>query len=182
MEELDIAAFLDRLKPYNLRPIERVVLGHTGTVQLLLSLLIDDPVDVKVLGQTTVDGVLMRDTSLVRRSDGQEVAHATSVIMIERNSKEVVADVQAGQLGIGQIAVKHKIPTERRIVVIEVKPASLGRSYTMEGPGLSYTITETFLRGLFGGPVTDRSSEHLRMTSNPSGTGANSGRAGVAGG
>ena len=150
-EELDIAALLDRLKTNNLRPIERVVLGHTGTVQLLLSLLLDDPVDIKVLHQSTQDGVLIRETSLVRRSDGEEVAHALSKISMELNAQEVIADALAGQLGIGQIAIKHMIPTERRIVDLEVKRDTLSRTYTMTGPGLSYNITETFPRDLFRG-------------------------------
>ena len=51
MEELDIPGALERLKPYDLSPIERVLAGHTGTVQLLLSLLFGEPVDVVLIGQ-----------------------------------------------------------------------------------------------------------------------------------
>ncbi len=61
MEELDIPGALERLKPYSLSSIERVLTGHAGTVQWLLSLLFDEPVDVVLIRQHELDGQIHRE-------------------------------------------------------------------------------------------------------------------------
>ncbi len=65
------------------------------------------------------------------------------------DGREVLVDVREGKLGIGQIAVKHRIPTERRIREITVTPSQISRKYIMQGPGLYYTVTEVFPRDLY---------------------------------
>jgi hypothetical protein len=175
MEELDIEGALKRLGPYGLRPIERVLAGHTGTVQLLLSLLFNEPVDVVLIGQTELDGVIHheihREVSLrLRKRDpqwgselGDEVCRAETVIDTQRNAPEVLEHVREGKLGIGQIAVLLHVPVTRTINTIEVTPGAIRRQYTMENlgqwhrgacgrpaaPALHYVITEVFPRELF---------------------------------
>ncbi len=149
MEELDIPAILARLKPYNLSPIERVLAAHTGTVQLLLSLYFGSPVDVTLVEQSEEMGEIRRRASLVVSCTGQEACFARSVIPLSVNNREVLADVREGKLGIGQIAVKHRIPTERRIREIAVTPMQISRKYVMQGPGLYYMVTEVFPRDLY---------------------------------
>lgn len=148
-EELDIAAVLARLKPYNLSPMERVLAAHTGTVQLLLSLYFGSPVEVALVEQSEEMGELRRRASLVVSCTGQEACFAHSAIPLSANSREVLADVWEGKLGIGQIAVKHRIPTERRIREINVTPSQICRKYVMQGPGLYYAVTEVFPRDLY---------------------------------
>ena len=158
-EELDIAAVLAELEPHNLSPIERVLAAHTGPVQLLLSLHFGTPVDVKLVEQREEHGELRRQAVLVLRRTGQEACFARSVIPIGANGPEVLADVRAGTLGLGQIAVRHRIPTERRVLEIAVTPAQVRRSYVMRGPGLHYRITEIFPRDLYRvgfGPMPPR--------------------------
>ena len=149
MEELNIPAVLERLAPYHLGPVERVLAAHTGTVQLLLSLYFGSPVDVTLVEQTEELGEIRRRVSLVVRCTGQEACFARSVIPLSANKAKVLADVREGQLGIGQIAVKHRVPTERRIREIEVTPTQISRKYVMQGPGLYYLVTEVFPRELY---------------------------------
>ena len=149
MEELNIPAVLERLKPYGLGPIERVLAAHTGTVQLLLSLYFGSPVDVTLVEQAEEMGEIRRRVSLVVRRTDQEACFARSVIPLSANSKEVLADVRDGVLGIGQIAVKHRIPTERRIREVNVSSSQISRKYIMQGPGLYYVVTEVFPRELY---------------------------------
>jgi chorismate-pyruvate lyase len=149
MEELDIPAVLARLDGHRLGPVERVLAAHTGTVQLLLSLYFGSPVDVALVEQTEEHGEIRRRVSLVVRSTGQEACFARSVIPLSANRPEVLADVREGVLGIGQIAVKHRIPTERRIRGIKVTPSQIARRYIMQGPGLYYAVTEVFPRELY---------------------------------
>ncbi len=161
MEELDIPGALERLKPYDLSPIERVLAGHTGTVQLLLSLLFGEPVDVVLIGQFEPAGrhEIHREVSLRLRHREVEVCHAVSIIDLKRNSQQILAAIQEGRLGLGQIAVKYSMPIERTIKTIEVDEGQISREYTMEGRvfrdpdflELHYSIMEMFPRGVFGG-------------------------------
>jgi len=146
---LDIPAVLARLKPYNLSPIERVLAAHTGTVQLLLSLYFGSPVDVTLVEQSEEVGEIRRRASLVVSGTGQEACFARSVIPLSANNREVLAGVREGKLGLGQVAVKHRIPTERRIREITVTPRQICRKYIMQGPGLYYAVTEVFPRDFY---------------------------------
>ena len=149
-EELNIAAVLEGLKPYeDLNGIERILAAHTGTVQLLLSLLFGEEVVVVVLDQEERDGCAFRSVQLRTINTDILVCGAISIIDYQRCSGGVVVDVREGKLGLGQIAVKHEINTVRTITGLEVEPASIKRNYTMEGKGLYYEITEIFPRDLF---------------------------------
>jgi chorismate-pyruvate lyase len=101
--------------------------AHIGTVQLLLSLYLGSAVDVILVEQTEEMREIRRRVSLVVRCTGQEACFAQSVIPLSANKAEVLADIRDGQLGIGQIAVKHHIPTERRIRDIDVTPIQISR-------------------------------------------------------
>ena len=86
--------------------IERVLAAHTGTVQLLLSLWWDEEVIVEVDGpQTRAEGRLRRAATLKLKHSGRVVAQAISYIDLERNAPAVLADIEAGTRGIGQIAI-----------------------------------------------------------------------------
>lgn len=158
MEELDIPGALERLRPYGLGPIERVLAGHTGTVQLLLSLLFNEPVDVVLIGQREIESrhEIQREVSLKLRHRETEVCRAISSIDLERNSQVVLQYIREGRLGLGQIAVTCNVPIKRTINTIDVTEDQISREYTMEGlePGrlfihLHFEITEMFPREMF---------------------------------
>ncbi len=154
MEELDIPGALERLKPYSLSSIERVLTGHAGTVQWLLSLLFDEPVDVVLIRQHELDGQIHREVSLKLRYREIEMCRAVSVIDLDLNAPLVLHHIREGRLGLGQIAVMYNVPIKRTINTIEVNQELITRQYTMEGddPGhqiLHYVITESFPRMLY---------------------------------
>ncbi len=149
MEELDIPALLRRLERLQLSPMERVLLAHTGTVQLLLSLYFGCVVDVKLRAQVEKEGELRREVSLVVQCTGEEVCFAASVIPLSANDPSVLADVRGAKLGLGQIAVKHRVFIERRIIEIAATASQISRKYVMRGPGLHYLVTEVFPRRLY---------------------------------
>lgn len=151
-EELQIPEVLERLKPYgDLVPIERVLAAHTGTVQLLLSLWFNEPVDVQLLDQREVHEEIRRRVALVCRHTRREVAMAKTIIPIRRNSQEILEDVRAGKLGLGQIAVARQVRTTRKVTKLGVLDHYLTRTYVMEGDGLHFVIEETFSRKLYRG-------------------------------
>ena len=148
-EELHIPEVLERLKPYELAPIERVLAAHTGTVQLLLSLWFNEPVDVNLLEQLEVHEEIRRRVALVRRGTRIEAARAKTIIPIQRNSPEILEDVRAGELGLGQIAVSRQIRTTRKMTRLVVNDHYVTRTYLMEGDGLHFVIEESFPRQLY---------------------------------
>lgn len=154
-EELLIPEVLDRLKEYSdLRPIERVLAAHTGTVQLLLSLWWNEPVEIIVESQTEDDGKIHRRVALTCHNSGLVAAHAESIIPIALNDREVIADVRSCELGLGQIVVKHELQTVRTLHEVQVAPHELSRFYsiTTTGPalarplGVHFEIRESFPR------------------------------------
>ncbi len=149
MEELDIPAALRRLEPYRLSRIERVIVAHGGTVQLLLSLYFGAPVGVKLLQQSEMRGEIHRDVSLVLTSSGEEVCFARSIIPLASNDPAILDDVRQGKLGLGQIAVKHRILSERWVTRITATSLHLSRKYVITGSGLRFVVTEDFPRRLY---------------------------------
>lgn len=153
MEELIIPEVLAGLEPYDLNPIERVLLAHTGTVQLLLSLWFKDTVQVRVSEQATNSIGTDRAVDLALASSGLVVCRANSWIPDAHNCDEVKELVEAEELGLGQIAVKLQINTVREIQELAVDEGIIWRRYIMSGKGLRYIITEEFPRGLYRWPT-----------------------------
>ena len=118
--------------------------AHTGTVQLVLSLYFNDPVEVTLLEQSEAPGRIERRVALTRRLGGARVALAESVIPIDQNQDQVLEAVRKGELGLGQILAKYGLPVRRELTGLEVDRKSLQRRYTIQGPGVHYQIQEEF--------------------------------------
>jgi len=149
MEELDISSVLERLNGHNLNRIERVLVAHTGTVQLMLSLWFGEPVDVIVKSQVEQGTTLIREVALTLRKTRLKVCHAKSQIPLDLNSQVVVEEVKRRQIGLGQIATSLNILSQRVLISLEVTPTTLSRTYVMVGPGLRQVIEERFPRKLY---------------------------------
>ena len=153
IEVLNIPELLRTLNGSQLSPIERVLVGHTGTVQVLLSIWFNDPVEITVVDQYERGGCIYREVNLVLCTSGAVVCRATSEIPSARNRADVLEDVRASQLGIGQIAAKHRIPTERSLVDFQVEDETITRTYEMVGKGLCYLVTERFPRAIYANSI-----------------------------
>jgi len=150
-EKLDIDGLLAQLSGWRLSRIERVVAGHTGTVQWLLSLWFDESVEVRSLGQQEFEGWIERQVELVLARRRVVVCEASSRIRVAEADPAVLARVRDRRLGIGQIAVELGIPTRRSIRSIGVTPEHIERDYVMRGPGLHYEVRERFSRARLSG-------------------------------
>lgn len=147
MEELDFQALLDRFNAQGFEPWERVILGHFGTVQTLLSLIFNAPVVVKLIDQTEDDGVIIRQTHLVA---GQyAVCYATSHIGRSQNRADIIGEVLAGKLGLGQIVAGLGMVNRRDLTNVGRNDYQFWRRYFLLGPGLRLEITEVFPREPF---------------------------------
>lgn len=147
MEELDLKSLVAEVSSRNLSPLERILLGHNGTVQSLLSIIFKTPVEVKVLEQREDTEGIVRRVELLA---GEIIAAtAQSFIPLEGNGQEVLALVRQQKLGLGQIASFFSISTSRALYDLGANDVEIWRSYIMEGPGLLFKIRETFQRAVF---------------------------------
>jgi len=163
MEELDFQGLLDHFREKGFQKGEQVILGNFGTVQTLLSLIFETPVNVCDIKMEEKNGDIIRMVNLKAgpglfrhlRSHGWEpagqllVAQATSRIPIDRNSFDVLHSITSGKLGLGQIVVTYQIPNRRILQEVGRNKEAFWRTYTIEGPDLFLEIHEHFPREPF---------------------------------
>jgi chorismate-pyruvate lyase len=147
VEELDFQALLDVFRSRGFQTGERVILGHFGTVQTLLTLVFNTPVTVRLVHQEHVSGAIRREVKLMAAN--RVVCEATSHILEERNRPEVLKDIWSGERGLGQIILLHAIPNKHRLITVHHDPNSFSRKYNISGPGLDIDICESFPRQPF---------------------------------
>ncbi|MEM2760837.1 MAG: chorismate pyruvate-lyase family protein [Nitrososphaerales archaeon] len=107
---------LERQSNIKLRKSHKILLAEIGTVEQVLSILLNMPVIVEVKKQALKDYKIERE--VVLRANNKELMHATTEIDVRALPSAVVADIKEGKLGIGTILSKHKLETFRRIVEI----------------------------------------------------------------
>lgn len=107
---------LEKQSGIKLKKSHKVLLAEIGTVEQVLSILLDSPVTVEVKRQVVKDYKIERE--VVLRADNEDLIHATTEIDVRALPSGVVADVKEGKLGIGTIIAKHKLETFRRIVEV----------------------------------------------------------------
>lgn len=147
MEELDFQALLDRFRKGGFTRGEKVILANFGTNQTLLSVIFDKPSHLRLIDQREKKGTINRLVNLVY---GDTVCCiANTEIPRDRNRKDVIFDIAAGQLGLGQIVVKHNLPNRRALLDVGRDTVSFWRTYAIEGPEVYLKIHEHFPRQPF---------------------------------
>lgn len=145
VEELELDSLLGSLKSFDRG--ERIILGHFGTVQTLLSLILGQPVGVKLLDQHEEDGVIVRRVEFA--AGDYALGLALSRIPRSKNRAYVIDDIVAGKLGLGQIIAAHKLSTWRKLSDLGKDDSSFWRTYRIVGPRVDLQICETFFRQPF---------------------------------
>ncbi|MFN4337111.1 MAG: chorismate pyruvate-lyase family protein [Candidatus Nitrosocaldus sp.] len=131
---------LEDISGIKLSKVERLLLAEVGTVEQLLSILVDTPVSVKVLEQKedSKHNIIERRVNIL--TTDYILMDAESRIRMDVLPEAVVQDIRARRLGIGSIIVKHRLETFRRIVEI-------GCCYSSEqGYGRKYRDASTIYR------------------------------------
>ena len=147
MEELDFQALLDRFHRDGFTRGEKVILSNFGTNQTLLSVIFDKPSHLRLIDQKEVDGIINRAVNLVY---GDTVCCiANTVIPRDRNRDDIILDITAGHLGLGQIIVTHNLPNRRLLLDVGRDQVSFWRTYAIEGPEIYLKIHEFFPRKPF---------------------------------
>jgi chorismate-pyruvate lyase len=107
---------LEKQSGIKLKKSHKILLAEIGTVEQVLSILIDSPVTVEVKRQVVKDYKIERE--VVLRANNEDLIRATTEIDVRAMPSGMVADVKEGKLGIGTIIAKHKLETFRRIVEV----------------------------------------------------------------
>lgn len=147
MEELDFGALLDRFKKDGFTRGEQVILSNFGTNQTMLSIIFGIPNRLKLVDHREKDGLMIRIVELYCGDD--LVCFANSEIPHDRNLPEVMLDIAAGSLGLGQIVVKHNLPNRRILLDVARDRPGFERTYAIEGPSIYLKIHEYFPREPF---------------------------------
>ena len=106
MEELDFKGLLDRFGQDGFQRGEQVILANFGTNQTLLSLIFGVPNRVQLVDQRERDGEIKRQVHLI--CGETIVCFANTRIPMAKNRRDVLLDISAGTLGLGQIVVLHR--------------------------------------------------------------------------
>lgn len=147
MEELDFQALLDRFAKDGFQKGEQIVLANFGTNQTLLSLIFQEPCNVRLINQKEEEGIINRQVHLFF---GETVpCLANTKIPKARNRDDVLSDIIAGSLGLGQIVVLHNLPNRRILLDIGRNSHAFWRTYAIEGPEVYLEIHEYFPREPF---------------------------------
>jgi hypothetical protein len=147
VEELDFKSLLDLFNEGGFTRGEQVILANFGTNQTMLSIIFGVPNRLKLVDHRERDGEMIRIVELYCGDD--LVCFANSNIPYDRNLKEVMLDIAAGSLGLGQIVVKHNLPNRRALLGVGRDRAGFERTYAIEGPSIYLKIHEYFPREPF---------------------------------
>jgi chorismate-pyruvate lyase len=147
MEELDFGQLLEVFKKDKFTRGEQVILANFGTNQTMLSIIFQEPNRLKLAHHREKDGEIARRVELY--CGEYFVCLATSTIPEADNLPEVVQDVCSGTLGLGQIIVKHNLPSRRNLLEVGRNSHAFWRTYAIEGTSVYMKINEYFLREPF---------------------------------
>jgi len=114
---------LEGLTGVRLNTAEKILLAEIGTVEQILSIIVDANVKIRVIRQVEYkDGVIEREVSI--SCDDEPIIIARSRIDANLLPKDVADDIKGKRLSLGKIIHKHSLETYRRIVEIGYDHAS----------------------------------------------------------
>lgn len=113
---------LEKRSKIKLNKSQKIVIAEIGTVEQVLSILLDSPITVKVKKQVIKNGVIEREVLLRKEGSKDDLIHAVTQINTDGLPNDVIADIKSGKLGIGTIISKYGLETFRRIVEVGYDP------------------------------------------------------------
>ncbi|AIC15005.1 hypothetical protein [Nitrososphaera viennensis] len=111
---LKMIAALERRKGVALSTEQKILLAETGTVEQVLSILAGSAVEVKVVRQALVDGIIRRE--VVISANGRPLVRARSKIYCKFLPAQIVRKLMQGKGGIGTVIHNAGLETCRRLV------------------------------------------------------------------
>ncbi len=119
---LPIIRCLEDKAGIRLRLAEKILLAEVGTVEQMLSIILDSSIRVSVVRQVEQDGIIEREVSI--SNNDESIIIAKSIIYADTLPNAVLDDIRGRRLSIGSIINKHSLEAFRRILEIGYDPAS----------------------------------------------------------
>jgi chorismate-pyruvate lyase len=95
---------------------QKLLLAETGTVEQVLSILVQAPVQVSVVEQTAVNGIIKRKVAISKKGSDRPLIVARSKVYTKSLPTRIVWDIMQEKGGIGTILHNAGIETHRRLV------------------------------------------------------------------
>lgn len=95
---------------------QKILLAETGTVEQVLSILVQAPVHVSVTKQETSDGIIKREAVISRKDSNAPLIRARSKAYTASLPAKVVQGLLEKKGGIGTILHNAGLETRRRLV------------------------------------------------------------------
>lgn len=125
---------------------QKLLLAETGTVEQVLSILVQAPVQVNVVRQTAVDGIVRRKVKISRKGSDRPLILARSKIYTKSLPAKVVRDIMQGKSGIGTILHNAGIETHREMVRFGLDDGHPYRVYQITHRGkIAFEIREDIM-------------------------------------
>ncbi len=132
-----------------LRPAEKILLAEVGTVEQMLSIILDSNIRVRVVRQMEYEHKGTIEREVILSGKNEPVIVAESMIYAYALPKEVLEDIRGMMLSLGSIINKHSLEVFRRVLEIGYDPSSdkLYRVYEMVHRGkVAIRIREEIIR------------------------------------
>jgi chorismate-pyruvate lyase len=145
------ADMLQRLKDFETKidrrisPMEKALLSEIGTVEQLLSLIVDSPIHIAEVEEEAKNNWVLRTVWLCN-TEGKKLLWARTEYYIPRIPPEVYKAIHNGR-GIGSALMHYNIDCRRRITQFgyDMETNSVWRIYEiMHGTEVWFEITEQF--------------------------------------
>jgi len=114
---------LEKRSKIKLTKSQKILIAEIGTVEQVLSILLDSPITVKVRKQVVRDGTIEREVLLRKENSKDDLIHAITQIHTDGLPEDVITDIKSGKFGIGTIISKYGLETFRRIVEVGYDPS-----------------------------------------------------------
>lgn len=123
---------------------QQILLGHTGTVEQVLAIIVGSPIKVKVTKQEGMD-IIEREAILTGK--GRVLLRARSKIYSKNLPAGIVRQVRQKRKGIGSIIASSRLETFRKVVRVGRNPdGSPYRIYMiLHGGKAAFEIREDLL-------------------------------------
>jgi chorismate-pyruvate lyase len=138
---------LENASNIKLSLFEKILLGETGTLEHVLTILTNSEVVIKILKQKECRELIKRDVRIINKKTGENLVYATSNIIPYNLPAQIVRQIKQKNLSIGSIIAHSQLETFRKILKIgySSNTASLFRIYQIIYKGkVSFIIKEFF--------------------------------------
>lgn len=143
-----VLAMISRLesKGAKLSFSQKILLAETGTVEQVLSILVQSPVQVRVVKQTVANGVIKREVVISRKDSGIPLIRARSKAYPKSLPAKVVQGIMQKKYGIGTILRNAGLETSRRLVRFGISAGHPYRIYSIiHGGKVAFEIREDIM-------------------------------------